>query len=131
MKQIPKITEAEYEVMKVLWRKSPAGTNEIVEQVLPQTGWQPNTVHTLLKRLVKKEALAYRKEGRMFVYRPLVTEKEYLEHTGKNFLDRYFGGNIAPLLASYLEETVSGEELEKLKWMLDGRLQEKAREEEK
>ena len=54
MKKLPQISEAEYEVMKAVWRQSPAGTNEIVERVLPVTDWQPNTVHTLLKRLVKK-----------------------------------------------------------------------------
>ena len=120
MEHIPRISEAEYEVMEALWKKSPAGTNEIVERVLPGTGWQPNTVHILLKRLVKKGVLTYRKEGRMFVYEALISKNEYLEQEGRNFLDRYFGGSIAPLLASYLEEPVPEEELEELKQLLDG-----------
>ena len=116
MKKLPQISEAEYEVMKAVWRQSPAGTNEIVERILPVTDWQPNTVHTLLKRLVKKGVLDYRKRGRMFEYFPLISEEEYLGQKSKSFLEQYFGGSIMPLFASYLEEEdVSGEELEELR----------------
>lgn len=87
MKKLPQISEAEYEVMKAVWRQSPAGTNEIVERVLPVTDWQPNTVHTLLKRLVKKGVLDYRKRGRMFEYFPLISEEEYLGQKSKSFLE--------------------------------------------
>ena len=122
MKKLPQISEAEYEVMKAVWRQSPAGTNEIVERILPVTDWQPNTVHTLLKRLVKKGVLDSRKRGRMFEYFPLISEEEYLGQKSKSFLEQYFGGSIMPLFASYLEdEDVSGEELEELRAILDRR----------
>ncbi len=94
MKKLPQISEAEYEVMKAVWRQSPAGTNEIVERILPVTDWQPNTVHTLLKRLVKKGVLDYRKRGRMFEYFPLISEEEYLGQKVKAFWNSILEGAL-------------------------------------
>ena len=79
MKHLPQISEAEYEVMKVVWKHAPINTNEITELLLKTTSWSPKTIQTLIKRLVQKEALSYVKEGRVFVYTPLVQKDEYLD----------------------------------------------------
>lgn len=62
MKEIPQISEGEYEVMKVVWNYEPISTPEIVERVLKNSDWKPNTIHTMLVRLVKKK---YYKQEKM------------------------------------------------------------------
>ena len=59
MKDLPQISEAEYEVMKVVWKNAPINTNEITEMLLKTTSWSPKTIQTLIKRLVQKGALTY------------------------------------------------------------------------
>ena len=51
MKKMPQITEAEYEVMQIIWHNYPISTNEITEQLLQTTNWNPRTIQTLIKRL--------------------------------------------------------------------------------
>ena len=64
MKQIPKISESEWQIMKLLWAKSPSTANEIVKALSATTAWKPKTIKTLINRLVKKQALGYEKKGR-------------------------------------------------------------------
>lgn len=69
MRSLPQISEAEYEVMKIVWKLAPINTNEITELLLKTTSWSPRTIQTLIKRLVTKGALAYEEQGRVFVYK--------------------------------------------------------------
>ncbi|MFE5131603.1 BlaI/MecI/CopY family transcriptional regulator, partial [Bacillus mobilis] len=67
MKELPKISEAELEVMKVLWSKSPQTANEVIEELEKNMDWKPKTIRTLINRLVHKEAVAYHQDkGRMY-----------------------------------------------------------------
>ena len=66
MKALPKISEAEYEVMKVVWESAPISTNEVTDRLTATTDWSPKTIQTMLKRLVTKGALSYVKEGQFF-----------------------------------------------------------------
>ena len=52
MSDLPQISEAEYEVMKIVWKHAPINTNEITEKLLQSTSWSPKTIQTLIKRLV-------------------------------------------------------------------------------
>ena len=78
MSALPQISEAEYEVMKIVWKYAPINTNEITEKLLETSSWSPKTIQTLIKRLVNKGVLAYEKESRVFVYTPLVQECDYI-----------------------------------------------------
>lgn len=62
MKNLPQISEAEYEVMKIVWKHAPINTNEITEKLLQSTSWSPKTIQTLIKRLVTKGVLTYEKK---------------------------------------------------------------------
>ena len=77
MKSLPQISEAEFEVMKVVWQHAPISTNEITDRLVKTTTWSPKTIQTLIKRLVTKGALTYEKQSRMFVYTPPINENEY------------------------------------------------------
>ncbi len=59
MKHIPQISEAEYEVMKVIWNYAPISTNDITDKLLQTTSWNPRTIQTLIKRLSDKSAISY------------------------------------------------------------------------
>ena len=81
MKNLPQISEAEFEVMKIVWKYAPINTNEITEKLLQTTNWSPKTIQTLIKRLVTKGVLTYEKQSRVFVYTPLVKECEYISQS--------------------------------------------------
>lgn len=57
MSKLPQISEAEFEVMKVIWKYAPISTNEVTEKLTQTTDWSPKTIQTMLKRLVTKKAL--------------------------------------------------------------------------
>lgn len=120
MKKLPQISEAEYEVMKIVWKDAPINTNEITEKLMQSSERSPKTIQTLIKRLVQKGALTYEKKSRVFVYTPLVMEEEYLEQQNSSFLKRYYDGNIATMLSNYLNsEQLSGKDLAELRKILN------------
>lgn len=122
MKQLPQISEAEFEVMKIVWKYAPISTNEITEKLLKTTSWSPKTIQTLIKRLVNKGALSYEKQSRVFVYTPLVEENEYIGQESSSFLKRYYDGNITAMVSAYLEnDKLSEAEIEHLRSLLSGK----------
>ena len=119
MKTLPQISEAEYEVMKIVWKYAPVSTNEITEKLLQTTSWSPKTIQTLIQRLVKKGALTYEKQSRMFVYTPAVKEKEYVGQESNSFLKRYYDGDITAMVSAYIEnDKLSESELDTLRSLL-------------
>ena len=68
MNKLPQISEAEFEVMKIVWKYAPISTNEITEKLVKTSSWSPKTIQTLIKRLVTKGVLTYEKQSRVFVY---------------------------------------------------------------
>ena len=119
MKNLPQISEAEYEVMKIVWQYAPINTNEITDKLTQTTSWSPKTIQTLIKRLVSKGALSYQKEGRIFVYTPLVKENEYVNQESNSFLKRYFSGDITAFVSSYLEnDQLSKSDIDSLRTLL-------------
>ena len=119
MRELPQISEAEFEVMKVVWKYAPINTNEITEKLTQTTNWSPKTIQTLIKRLVSKKALTYEKQSRVFVYTPLVKENEYIRRESNTFLNRFYDGNIISMLASYIEDDkLSEAEIDTLRSLL-------------
>lgn len=119
MSALPQISEAEFEVMKIVWRSAPINTNEITERLLKTTTWSAKTIQTLIKRLVTKGALTYEKQGRIFVYTPLVKENEYINQQSNSFLDRFYDRDISAMLSTYLENNqLSETELQHLRSIL-------------
>ncbi len=121
MKRIPRISETEWEVMKVAWAKAPCTAGEIIEVLVRRdASWHPKTIKTFLGRLVRKGVLGFQKEGRAYVYRPLLAEKECVAAASESFLERVFGGSLKPMLAQFVERRkLSAEEIRELKKLLD------------
>lgn len=119
MNALPQISEAEFEVMKVIWKHAPISTNEITERLTKTTTWSPKTIQTLIKRLVTKGALSFEKQSRMFVYTPLIEEKEYLGQERRSFLARFYDGDITAMFSAFIEnDRLSETEIETLRSLL-------------
>lgn len=120
MSDLPKISEAEYKVMKVIWLNAPISTNEVINKLIETTNWNPKTIQTLLSRLVKKGVITHEKNSRTFVYTPLVKEKEYLERENNSFLNRFYNGTLASMVLSFLEkDKLTEDDINELKGILD------------
>jgi predicted transcriptional regulator len=87
--------------MEVLWLRSPIATEDVMATLEPNGKWQETTVKTLLNRLLKKGAVRARKDGRRYLYSPVLTRKEWLSNESTGFLNRLFGGRVAPLVAHF------------------------------
>lgn len=122
MTGIPRISEAEWEVMKVLWANSPMTANDVIQALVAYKDWNPKTVRTLLARLVEKEALAYTQNGRVYSYYPLIHEEDCVRFETRSFIQRIYGGALKPMLVNFLkEENLSEKEIDELKKILDER----------
>jgi len=119
MAQPPRITETEWEIMKICWARPASSAQDIIDALAAHDDWHPKTVKTLLNRLVKKRALGFRREGRAYLYHPLVTERDCVSAESRSFLDRVFGGSLRPMLAHYVEhQKLSPAEISELKTLL-------------
>jgi predicted transcriptional regulator len=95
------ITEAESVVMEVLWNRSPMPTEEVITALEGEQHWQEATIKTLLNRLLKKKAVRAVKDGRRFLYSPVITRDDWVLSESKGLLDRLFAGRVAPLAAHF------------------------------
>src|SRR5437016_3487113 len=120
MKSVPKISDTEWEIMRVVWNKHPVTAAEIIEHLMAEDpSWHPKTARTLLARLVKKKALDYESRGRSYVYEPRLSEAECVEEASQSFLEKVFGGALKPMLAHFVErQKLTPEELEELSSLL-------------
>lgn len=98
------ISEAEAVVMDVLWRGAPRSAEEILGEVGPTQNWQEGTVKSLLNRLLRKKAVHAERDGRRYLYTPLLSREHYVQQESKGLLDRLFGGRVAPLVAHFSEQ---------------------------
>lgn len=124
MSNLPQISEAEYEVMKIVWKYAPISTNEITEKLLQTTSWSPKTIQTLIKRLVTKGVLTYEKQSRVFVYTPVVKKTDYIHQESNSFLARFYNGDITSMLSAYIEnDKLSENEIDTLRSLLSRKSQ--------
>lgn len=120
MKNIPKISESEWLVMKAIWAENPVTANRLVDIVSESTTWKPNTIKSLLNRLVKKEVVGYENIGRVYHYYPLIEESVLVKAESRSLLKRVFGGAAAPMLVTLIEsEELSDEDIEEIRRVLD------------
>ncbi len=125
MKRLPKISESEWLVMRVLWSRSPQAANEVFAQLDGKTKWKPKTVKTLIDRLVKKGALKFEKDGRRYRYYPMVSKAECVATERRSFVRRVYGGTTKPMLAAFLEDAeLSAEDISELKRILEQKAEE-------
>jgi BlaI family penicillinase repressor len=117
---IPKISDAEWRIMRLLWKESPRSAIQLAEDLSGEIDWSIQTIKTLLNRLVEKKALTYHKKSRAFYYSPLVSEEEVIRAERDSFLSRVYKGALKPLLTGFLEDkSLSKDEIAALKKILE------------
>jgi BlaI family penicillinase repressor len=115
----PKISDAEWTVMKVLWERGTSTLAEVVKELEGRLAWKPRTVQSLIRRLTDKGALAVEAVGREFRYSPAVAQDQCQHEESVSFLDRVFNGRLTPFVAGMMErEEVSKDDLAALRQML-------------
>lgn len=120
MAKAPRISEAEWQVMQVLWDHSPRTANEVVDALAPASDWHPRTVKTLLNRLVNKGAVTFKTQGKRYLYRPKISRATCVRDAGRSFLQRVYGGETTSMLIDFVKrEKLSKAEIEQIKRILD------------
>jgi BlaI family penicillinase repressor len=110
------ISDAEWQVMNVVWDGQPLTSQEIVARLEGEADWAPATVKTMLHRLVRKSVLTYELAGNRYVYRSRVRRTSCVQQASRSFLKRVFGGESASLLSHFLNNSkLSPEEISKLR----------------
>jgi BlaI family penicillinase repressor len=120
MVKVPHIRETEWMVMEVLWDRSPLTSLEVVQALARIEAWQPTTVKTMLGRLKNRKAVGMRKKGNIYLYRPLVSRADCIQHECESFMQLVFGGAIKPLFQHFCENhKLAPEDLDDLKKLLE------------
>src|ERR1700683_252038 len=119
-KQSPTLTEAELPIMEILWLKGSAVVTDVVG-ALSNSVIAYNTVLTTLRILERKGYVRHTKEGRAFVYHPVVERGEASRKAVRNLLKRFFQDSPELLILNVLEDdTLAGTELSRLKRLISG-----------
>ena len=120
MNNLPQISDAEFEVMSIIWKYEPISTNDVVERLSKNKKWSPKTITTMLFRLEKKGVISHEKEGRVFVYSALIQKNAYLKAERSAFINRFFDGALNQMVVSYLNENdLTKNDIDTLQAILD------------
>src|ERR1017187_1041783 len=119
MKKAIRITEAEWEVMAVVWDQSPVAASTVVEVLEDRKQWTLATVRTLLRRLVNKGALQQESEGKRYIYKPLISMAECARRESESFLDRVLGRAPSEAILHMVKRaSLSKEDIQELRRIL-------------
>lgn len=115
----PRISDAEWEVMEILWKRHPQTALEVVSALIPHHPWKDQTIRTMLGRLVRKGAVTYTSKGTTFFYSPAVQREQCVRGESRTFFQKILRGATAPTLLRLIQETqLSKAEIAELKRIL-------------
>ncbi|MCI1693141.1 penicillinase repressor BlaI [Aneurinibacillus aneurinilyticus] len=118
--KVPSISEAEWEVMNVLWQKAPQTANEVISSLQERTNWKPKTVRTLLDRLVQKKVVGVNQNQKLYTFFPLYSQDECQRAEAQSFIKRIYGGALKSMLVQFIQEqSLSDEDIKELRSILD------------
>lgn len=119
-RNIPSISESEWEIMNVLWDKAPQTANDIIFSLQESTDWKPKTIRTLLDRLVQKDVVGVNKNLRVYTFYPLYTQEECQRAETESFINRIYGGTLKSMLVQFIQEdTLSDDDINELRFILN------------
>ncbi len=114
------ISAAESVVMDVLWLRSPLAAEDIVMALADSREWQEPTIKTLLSRLLNKGAISAAKDGRRYLYAPVLQRDAWVQGESESLLQRMFGGRVAPLVAHFSDQRkLSRKDIAELRKLLE------------
>lgn len=119
-KNIPSISESEWEIMNVLWDKAPQTANDIILSLQESTDWKPKTIRTLLDRLVQKDVVGVNKDQRVYTFYTLYSQEECQRAETESFIKRIYGGTMKSMLVQFIhEDTLSDDDINELRTILN------------
>ena len=114
------ISDSESVVMDVLWAEHPLASEDVVARLAGHSDWAEPTIKTLLNRLLKKGAVRAERDGRRYLYSPVLSREGWVAHESESVLDRLFGGRVAPLVAHFSEQRkLSRKDIAELRKLLE------------
>jgi len=116
------ISDAEWQVMQVIWKLGKATAADAIAELARSTQWSHRTIRTLLARLVEKKALVATPDGNRYVYRALVTRRKCVRTESRSFLNKVFAGDEAELLVHFVQDArITPQQIDELKRLLDAK----------
>jgi BlaI family penicillinase repressor len=117
-----RISDAEWEVMKIIWNTPYCTAGTVIEALKDNRDWKPKTIKTLITRLVDKGVLGFEPLGREYKYFPKIEESDCIKQERRSFVNRVYRGSLKAMLLNFLdEENLSKEDIEELKQILNER----------
>jgi predicted transcriptional regulator len=114
------ISEAESAVMEVLWQRQPLAAEDVAAALADSRQWQDATIKTLLNRLLKKGAIRATRDGRRYLYAPVLQRQAWMLGESQGLLERLFDGRVAPLVAHFSEHRkLSRKDIAELRKLLE------------
>lgn len=116
-----KLSDAEFEIMQVLWRNSgPMTSNQLLDEMGDTRNWKLASLMTVLARMVEKGAVYCDRSTRTNYYTALVSEEDYKITEGTTFLNRLFNKSAKDFIASlYQGKQMSEKDIQELREYLD------------
>lgn len=117
-----RISPAEWEVLNIVWDRTPITAPEVYQALADEQEWHQKTVNTFLARLAEKGVLAVQREGKANVYSPMLSREQCVRHESETFLNRVFRGAVAPMMAHFVEHAdITDDEIAELQKLLKQR----------
>ncbi len=114
-----KISEAEWKVMDIIWNSENILASDIAAQLV-EKNWSIQTIKTLLSRLVNKNIINFKKEGKAYKYYPVVSREECVKKERENFIQKVFKGSKKEFLANFIKnENFTKEEMKELRNLIN------------
>jgi len=112
-----KLFDAELRLMEIIWEHEPVAAKEICLIAAQKFNWNKNTTYTVVKRLIEKEVLRRDEPG--FICTSAVSRDEVQKAETKTLIDKLFGGSKKAFFAAFADETLSPDEVEALKTLIE------------
>lgn len=120
MKELPKISDSEWEIMKIIWQNDPITSTKIINELQEKTNWKASTIKTLINRLLNKEAISFTKKGKEYYYFSIVSEEECIKEESESFLSKVFNGSLNSMVVNFVKsQKLTKTEIDELKSILD------------
>lgn len=127
-KNLPDLSQAEWEIMKVIWKDGPMAARDVYSQLSKSQKWTNATIRTFLRRMVQKGWLNYQQVGNSYLYRSAVSQDKAVGVAIKDFSQRVLDGVLSPFVAYFVEqENLSAEDIGRLEQILENHRRKKGR----
>ena len=120
MKELPKISDSEWEIMKIIWQNDSITSTKIINELQEKTNWKASTIKTLINRLLNKEAISFTKKGKEYYYFSIVSEEECIREESKSFLNKVFNGSLNSMVVNFVKsQKLTKDEIDELRAILN------------